>query len=103
MQLMEKTELVIKRMRWKAHFFEENDENEKTAKPKTYGIKSLNCPPPIKGLTNFKNDLFNIVKSIKFRKSRNQFQTKLKNDIKKFQTKLKNDIKTIKTTTTTLI
>ena len=91
MQLMEKIELVIKRMRWKAHFFEENDENEETAQPETYEIKSLNCPPPIKGLTNFENDLFNIVKSIKFRKSRNQFQTKLKNDIK-----------TIKTTTTTL-
>ena len=45
LQLMEKIELVIKRMRWKAHFYNEKKgvkENETQTIPKTYGLKSLN-------------------------------------------------------------
>ena len=42
---MEKIELVIKRMRWKVHFYNEKKgvkENETQTIPKTYGLKSLN-------------------------------------------------------------
>ena len=42
---MEKIELVIKRMRWQAHFYNEKKvvkENETQTIPKTYGLKSLN-------------------------------------------------------------
>ena len=41
-------ELVIKRMRWKPHFYNEKKnvkENETQTKPETCGLKSLNCPP----------------------------------------------------------
>ena len=42
LQLMDKIELVIKRLRWKAHFYNEKKdvkENETQAIPETYGLK----------------------------------------------------------------
>ena len=51
LQLIEITKLVIKRMRWKAHFYNEKrnvKENETQTIPKTYGLKFLNCPAQVK-------------------------------------------------------
>ena len=48
LQVMEKMELFIKRMRWKAHFYSEkkdDKENETQTIAETYGLNSLNCPP----------------------------------------------------------
>ena len=53
LQLMERIELVIKRMQWKAHFYNERKdakENETQTIPETYGLKSLNCLPQVKEL-----------------------------------------------------
>ena len=47
----EKIELVIKKMQWKACFYNETKdgkENETQTIPETYGLKSLNCPPQVK-------------------------------------------------------
>ena len=88
LQLMEKIELVIKRMRWKAFFYDQGN-NKYT--PENYGLKSLNCPPKIKEMTNFENDLINLLKSIKFRATKSSFQRQLTEDIR-----------TIKNTKTTL-
>lgn len=86
LQLIEKVKLVIKRMRWKAHFFDttKNDSdnnNDNKQVPETYGLKTLNCPPQINDLVPFEADMFEIVKSLKFRKTKNQFQAKLRQDI----------------------
>ena len=54
LQLMEKIELVMKRMRWKAFFY---DQGNNKYIPENYGLKSLNCPPKTKKMTNFENDL----------------------------------------------
>ena len=84
LQLMEKIERVIKRMRWKAHFYNERKEakeSEIQTIPETYGLKSLNCPPQLKELIQFERDLLDIIKSLKFRKSRNHFQKRLNDDI----------------------
>ena len=81
---MEKIELRIKRMRWKAHFYNERKdakENETHTIPKTYGLKSLNCPPQVRELIQFESDLLDIIKSLKFRKTRSSFQNILKDDI----------------------
>ena len=78
--LIEKIELVIKRMRWKAHFYSKYEEAKEV--PENYGFKSLNCPPQIKELSAFKNELFNLLNIIKFRKVQSEFQRKLKEDIK---------------------
>ena len=84
---MEKIELVIKRTRWKAHFYNERKdgkENETQTKPETYGLKSLNCLPQVKELIQFESDLLNIIKSLKFRKTRSHFQKRLKDDEKHY-------------------
>ena len=79
-QLIEKVEKVVKRMRWKAHFYEQ-DSNEENQTPETYGLKTQKCPPQIRDLIPFENDLIELITSVKFRYQRNQFQKKLKDDI----------------------
>ena len=86
LQLVEKIEMLIKRMRWKAHFFELNKDkdaadNEQEEIPNNYGLKSFHCPPQVKELTDFENELFDLVNAVKFRKTQNQFQKTLKEDM----------------------
>lgn len=80
-------------MRWKVMFFkpskDECDEEENGKN--SFGLKSDKCPPPVKELIKFEEDLFNLVNKIKFRKSNNNFQRKLKSDIKN----IKNSSKTL--------
>ena len=77
--MIEKIELVIKRMRWKAHFYNTSEEAKEV--PQNYGFKSLNCPPQIKELSAFENGLFNVLNIIKFRKVQSECQRKLKEGI----------------------
>ena len=94
LQLIEKMELVIKRMRWKAYFYEANNNEEDNAEsevPNNYGLKTLKCPPQNNNLIPFENELFEMVRSLKFRKTSDEFQRRLQRDIK-----------TINETTTTL-
>ena len=53
-------------MNWKAHFH--NKEEEVNEVPENSRLKSLNCPPQIKELSVFENEIFNLLKIIKFRK-----------------------------------
>ena len=76
-------------MRWKAFFYEQG--NNKYM-PENYGLKSLNCATKIKEMTNFENDLTNLLKSIKFRATEIFFQQQLTKDVK--------TIKNTKTTST---
>ena len=81
-KLMEKTEMVIKRMRWKAIFSEsERDEDQSTRI--SYGLKTFKCPGQVRELLNFENDLIDLVKNVKFEEGyrRSEFQNKLKKDI----------------------
>ena len=57
LQLMEKVEMVITRMRWKAIHFNNNDsrDNNKEENPKWYGLKSPYSPRQVKELIPFKN------------------------------------------------
>eukprot|EP00111_Clytia_hemisphaerica_P006802 TCONS_00019646-protein len=90
-QLIEKVEKFIKRMRWKAKFFDQADNEEIVQIPETYGLKTQKCPPQIRELIPFENDLIELITTVKFRYQHNQFQQKLKDDIH-----------TINNTTTTL-
>ena len=90
LQLINKIELLIKRMRWKALFFDINQNkndvvDQNNQQPETYGMKSPNCPPPIKELSNFEKDLFDLVNKIKFRKIQCEFQSRMRNDIRDIQ------------------
>ena len=87
LQLMEKVEMVITRMRWKAIHFNNNDsrDNIKEENTEWYGLKSPYSPRQVKELIPFENDLVELIRNIKFRKIRNTFQGKLKEDIKLFK------------------
>ena len=66
LQIMEKIEMVIKRMMWKAIQFSNNEDND--SKTKWYGLKSLRKPRPVKELTPFENELISLVKNINVEK-----------------------------------
>ena len=66
-------------MRWKAFFYEQGSNK---FIPENYGWKSLNCPPKMKDITNFENDLTNLLKTIKFRITKSSFQQQLTDDIR---------------------
>ena len=54
LQLMEKIEMFIKRMRWKEVQFSNNEDND--SKTELYELKSLSSPRPVKELTPFENE-----------------------------------------------
>ena len=83
-QLTEKIEALIRRMRWKAIFFNENDDqNDDTeAERKTYGLKTRKTPSVVKELSAFEEDLWKLVTRLKFRRVNCNFQEKLKEDMK---------------------
>ena len=78
--LLEKTEEIIKRMRWKAVFLDKQEKESRTKE--NYGFKSRKCPPQIKEMEAFENDLLDMTRNITFRKNYNEFQKLMNNDIK---------------------
>ena len=87
LQLMEKIEMFITRMRWKAIYFNNKTNGNSSER---YGLKTLKCQKQVKELVPFENDLTDMLKVIKFRKVKNQFITKLKNDINTVKQSKKN-------------
>jgi len=77
-----KIEAVIRRMRWKAIFFEPDDKQE-DKKIETYGLKTTSTPQQVPELIDFEKELISIVRKLKFKKKTNHFQSKLKEDIEK--------------------
>ena len=71
-------------MRWKAFFYENGSSNQK-CKFKTFGFKSVKSPPANERLVNFENDLYNLIKSVKFHKHNDKFQERLSNDVRKIK------------------
>ena len=78
--LTDKVEKFIKRVRWKVKFFESED-NDQTEQTEKYGFKTMKCPPSHPDLKNFENDLLDLIQNITFKPTRNDFQTKLREDI----------------------
>ena len=78
--LIDKTEALVKRMRWKAFFYE--NPNVKSDVENSYGFGSENTPPTNPGLKQFESELFDIVGNIEFTKFKSEFQRKLCNDVK---------------------
>ena len=84
--LMGKVENSLKRLRWKAYFYENSDENDLEHINNNYGFKSDRAPPQNKYLNKFENAIYDIIKNIEFQGNRNSFQSKLKDDLKKVNT-----------------
>ena len=93
--LIEKTESVIKRMRWKAFLYDKPDTDNTDRK---FGFKSRKCPPQNENMVKFESDLLDMIKNIEFRNTRDQFQRQLKDDIKKINSSTKAFIPADKTT-----
>ena len=62
-QFIEKTEMILKRMRWKAIF---QDTKKEKNNQRRYGLRSFKIPPPVKKLDAFESELIEWVKNIKF-------------------------------------
>ncbi len=77
----------INRLRWKAYHFRENNEFEDDSNPEEedhlYQYPVRFSAPPCDDLARFEDDLFDALKTIKFRRQSNAFQDRLKEDIKK--------------------
>ncbi len=80
--LTEKMVDFIKRLRWKAFYYLDSCENTDDVKKDVYNLKSQNTPPNNRLLDSFETDLFKLIKMVKFKKVRNNFQMKLSQDIK---------------------
>ena len=83
---LEKVESVIKRMSWKAFFFDRNkQDNNDATNNDNFGFKSRKCPSQSSELDKFEADLLDMVHNIKFRNVNNKFQKKLNEDISKIK------------------
>ena len=83
LQLLEKTEMLIKRMRWKAIFFNNKFlKNNENTSSNTFKINTVKYPQQVKEMVSFENPLLDLVKNIKFRKIQSNFQTNLNEDVK---------------------
>ena len=63
-RLLEKTESFLRKLRWKALFFEKPD--LKGENIETYGFKSNKAPPQMEHLNAFENDVYDLVSNIQF-------------------------------------
>ena len=79
-RLIDKTESVIKRMRWKAYFYlhpeKKSDQNE------NFGFKSRKTPPQVEEMTGFEDDLLRVVENVQFKNVKCHFQSRLSKDVK---------------------
>ena len=85
-RLIEKTESLIQRMRWKAFFFLNTNTDDTTTK-ETYGFKSKRSPPHMKELDEFEDSMLDMIQNIQFKTNhhRNNLQRKLGNDVKEIR------------------
>ena len=82
-RLIEKTESVIKRMRWRAFFFLNPDKRSKEIE--TYGFNSRKTPPQLEQMTQFEDSLLQMIDNIQFRDNKCQFQSNLRKNVKEIR------------------
>ena len=79
--LIEKAESVLKRMRWKAHFFLKREKSQENTR--NFGLSSNKTPSTVLGLKPFEDDVIKLLETIKFRDKKDYFQNTLANDLRK--------------------
>ena len=83
--MIDKTHNFLKRLRWKAFYFD-NPADSDRENSKTFGFKSEKSPPQNKDLQEFENDMYSMIKNIKYKESRpSEFQCQLSKDLKEMQ------------------
>ena len=89
--LIDKVERFIKRLRWKAFYFEKEQHSDSSNSASsnssgedeqcnTYGFKTPKTPPQQPLLKAFENDMYSIIQKIDFNPRLNDFQQKLRRD-----------------------
>ena len=74
-------ENFIRRLRWRAHFFDREEKENSRPASNTFGFKTELAPPQHHSLNAFENDLYKMARNIEFRNKPNEFQQKLAADI----------------------
>ena len=83
LKLLDKIRNFCRRIRIKIYFCTDEEYNTNIIEKKeTYGFKSKFMPKLTDELKEFENEMFNLVKQVKFRKINDTFQNKLTNDLK---------------------
>ena len=85
--LIEKTESLIHRMRWKAFFFLHNHDTNSNEK-ETYGFKSKRPPPHVSVLDEFEDNMLNIIQRVEFKTTcaaTDSLQAKLNKDVQEIR------------------
>ena len=77
-----KLESFIKRIRWKAFFYEKSDNTLETIVD-NFGFKLVRTPPKNEHLNAFEADLYDMVRNIEFKRVSSEFQSNLSKDIKR--------------------
>ena len=79
--LIEKTNSVIRRMRWRAHHYLRKGKEDDEEDSDYYGFKSRRSPPNIEELKNFEDDLASMIENVTFRMTQSKFHDTLRKDI----------------------
>lgn len=95
-RLIEKTETLIRNMRWRAFFYLHPEANVSTKK--TYGFNSSKTPPVVEEMRTFESKMTNLIQNIQFNNNYNNIQQQMKKDIKQINEEKKLIIKADKTT-----
>ena len=73
-------------MRWKAHFFLHNADEQPTNKKPTYGLRSKRAAPHVPEMKPFEDDVAKMLENIKFRRYSDEFINQLEDDKKRIRT-----------------
>ena len=79
--MLDKVESFIKRLRWKAFYFDKKQLNQDEEPLNTHGFRSEKTPPTNNDLIPFENDIYELIHNLRYRKVTNKFQKNLLKDI----------------------
>ena len=80
-KLIERTEQLCRRMRWRALFYL-NPEKYNSGTKDTFGFNSNRTPPPIAEMAKFEKRMTNMIANVKFKKVNCPFQSKISSDVR---------------------
>ena len=90
--LIPKVTSFIQRLRWRAFIFleknkkkasrnsDEDTDDENEGRKETFGFPTSKSAPPVRALSEFENDLYDLISNLQFRKEKSDFQYTLKKD-----------------------
>ena len=96
--LLSKLNSFIRRLRWKVFYADRHSDCKEANDFNNYGFKFENCPPQNNDLLFFEADLYNMARSLRFRRVNKPFQSKLAKDASTINTSTALYVSAAKTT-----